>query len=78
MSHQKRVGLGDELLDATAAAFQSLESAPERERLYFRNFRRIIFRRFPYKLFYQVIRDRVIVFRVLHAKQSHSAQVENI
>jgi hypothetical protein len=46
----KRVGLGDEFLDAAALAVLTLESAPERERLYFRNFRRIIFRRFPYKL----------------------------
>lgn len=75
---QKRVGLGDEFLDAAATAILVLESAPDRERLYFRNFRRIIFRRFPYKLFYQVNGQRVIVFRVLHAKQSHPTRIENI
>ena len=74
---QKRVGLGDEFLDAAAVALLTLESAQEREPLYFRNFRRIIFPRFPYKLFYQVIGRRVIVFRVLHAKQSHPTQIEN-
>jgi len=64
---QKRVGLGDEFLDAATVALLTLKSTPERERLYFRNFRRIIFRRFPYKLFYLVIGQRVIVIRVLHA-----------
>jgi plasmid stabilization system protein ParE len=68
---QKRPQLGDEFLDEIAIAIQQLESAPELERLYFRNFRRVLLRRFPYKLFYQIIGDRVIVFRVLHAKQSH-------
>jgi toxin ParE1/3/4 len=68
---QKRPQLGDEFLDEVAIAIQQLENAPEREGLYFHNFRRVLLRRFPYKLFYQVIGDRVIVFRVLHAKQSH-------
>jgi plasmid stabilization system protein ParE len=68
---QKRAGLGDEFLDEIAAAMRTLAQAPERERLYYRNFRRIIVRRFPYKIFYQTVGVRIIVFRVLHAKQSH-------
>jgi hypothetical protein len=44
---QQRVGLGDEFLDAAAGAFLTLESAPERERLYYLNFRRIICKRRP-------------------------------
>ena len=68
---QKRPQLGDEFLDEVAIAIRQLETTPERERLYFLNFRRLLLRRFPYKLFYQVIGDRVIIFRALHAKQSH-------
>jgi toxin ParE1/3/4 len=68
---QKRPQLGDEFLDEVAIAIRQLENAPERERLYFLNFRRELVRRFPFKLFYQVIGDRVIILRVLHAKQSH-------
>lgn len=68
---RKEVRLGDDFLDAVAVAMRRLEEDPKRERPYYRNFRRIILRRFPYKVFYQVIGDRVVVFRVLHAKQDH-------
>jgi plasmid stabilization system protein ParE len=73
---QKRTGLGGEFLDEFAAAMRTLELNPERERLYYRNFRRVIFRRFPYKIFYQIIGVRVVVFRVLHAKQDHEHRIE--
>ena len=69
--------LGDEFLDEVAIAIRQLENAPERERLYFLNFRRVLLRRFPFKLFYQVIGDRVVILRVLHAKQSHERSLPN-
>ena len=68
---QRRAGLGVAFLDEVAHALQSLAQDPERQCLYYRNFRRLILRRFPYKLFYQVIGSRIVVFRVLHAKQDH-------
>ncbi len=72
---RKRPGLGGEFLQEFASAMRLLEQAPDRERLYYRNFRRIIFRRFPYKVFYQVIGERVVVFRILHAKQDHERRI---
>lgn len=75
---QQRAGLGSEFLDEFAAAMRALELDPEREHLYYRNFRRVLFRRFPYKLFYQIIGERIIVFRVLHAKQDHPRQMRSI
>lgn len=71
----KRPGLGDEFLDEVAVAMSVLATVPERERLYFRQFRRLLLRRFPYKVFYQIIGERVVVFRVLHGKQNHERQV---
>lgn len=68
---QRRVGLGNEFLDAIAAALRELAEDPERQRLYHRNFRRVLLRRFPFKIFYQVIGHRIVIFRVLHAKQDH-------
>lgn len=68
---QKRFGLGNEFLDAVAGAMAQLETDPNRERLYYRDFRRVLLRRFPYKVFYQIVDSRVIVFRVLHGRQSH-------
>ena len=69
---QRRAGLGGEFLDEIARAFIELEREPEQPRLYYRDFRRVLLRRFPYKVFYQVIGSRVVIFRVLHAKQDHA------
>jgi len=71
----RRHDLGQEFLDEFAQAMQILESRPDRGRLYYRDFRRIILRRFPYKIFYQIIGERVVVFRVLHARQDYERQV---
>ncbi len=68
---QKSAGLGGEFLDSVASALRELEARPERTRLYYRNFRRVLLRRFPYKIFYQVAAPRIVIFRVLHAKQNH-------
>jgi len=67
--------LGDELLVEIRAAIHILEMDPERRPFYYRDFRRLITRRFPYKIFYHTEGDRVIVFRILHAKQEHQRQL---
>ena len=68
---ERRKGLGDELVAAVRRAIRSLEEEPERRPFYYREFRRLLTRRFPYKVFYLVERDRVVVFRILHVKQDH-------
>ena len=68
---EQRAGLGDEFLDEVREAIISLEDQPARRPPYYRDFRRMLTRRFPYKLFYRIEDDRVIVFRVLHAKRDH-------
>ncbi len=67
----QRPGLGDEFLLEIHAAIILLEKDPKRRPFYYKDFRRILTRRFPYKLFYRVEGDRVVVFRVLHAKREH-------
>jgi toxin ParE1/3/4 len=71
----QRAGLGDELLVEIHVAIRLLETDPERRPFYYRDFRRLITRRFPYKLFYRVERGRVIIFRILHAKREHRRQL---
>ena len=71
----QRVGLGDELLIEIRAAIHRLETNPERRPFYYRDFRRLLTRRFPYKLFNRVEGDRVVVFRILHAKRKHQWQL---
>lgn len=66
-------GLGDAFLDEVSAALHPLTDYPEISRLYHNNFRRILLHRFPYKIFYQVIGHRVVIFRVLHVRQCHES-----
>ncbi len=70
----QRPGLGDEFLVSIAEALTRLEENPERYRVYYKGFRRILTERFPYKLFYRVENDTVIVFRVLHNARDHTRQ----
>jgi toxin ParE1/3/4 len=71
----KRIGLGDEFIAEFHVSVRQLETNPERRPLYYRDFRRLITRRFPYKLFYRIEGNRVIVFRVLHTKREHQRQL---
>ena len=71
----QRPGLGDELLTEVHAAIRRLGTDPENRPFYYRDFRRLLTRRFPYKLFYRVEGDRVIIFRILHAKREHRRQL---
>lgn len=66
-------GLGDAFLDELSEALHPLADYPEISRLYHKNFRRILLHRFPYKIFYQVIGYRVVIFRVLHVRQCHDS-----
>ena len=68
---EQHSGLGGELLDEVSRAITCLEQHADRHPPYYRNFRRLMMRRFPYKLFYRIEKDQVIVFRTLHAKRDH-------
>ncbi|MEM1156952.1 MAG: type II toxin-antitoxin system RelE/ParE family toxin [Verrucomicrobiota bacterium] len=68
--------LGDRFLDEVSVAMQELAQDPLIPSLYYRDFRRILLKKFPYKVFYQVIDQRVIVFRVLHAHECHESRLD--
>lgn len=67
----QRAGLGEEFVSEIEAALRALVWAPQRYTVYYRGFRRVFVRRFPYKLFYRLEDDRVILFRILHARRDH-------
>jgi plasmid stabilization system protein ParE len=71
----QRPGLGDEFLVSIAEALARLEETPERYAVYYRGFRRVLTVRFPYKVFYRIEGETVIVFRVLHAARDHTRQL---
>ena len=67
----QRAGLGAEFLAEIDATIQALIRDPQRHPVYYRGFRRVVARRFPYKLFYRVEDDEIIVFRILHVRRDH-------
>jgi toxin ParE1/3/4 len=68
----RRAGLGDEFLLSITDALSRLEESPEQFPEYHKGFRRVITERFPYKVFFRIEGDGVIVFRVLHASRDHT------
>jgi plasmid stabilization system protein ParE len=68
---RQRAGLGEELLAEMDQAVARLTEHPERHPFYYQGFRRLLLRRFPYKVFYRMEGQHVLIFRVLHLKQEH-------
>jgi toxin ParE1/3/4 len=68
----KRAGLGDKFMLALADALDQIEQTPLRFPTYYKDFRRIITKGFPYKIFYRIDGEAGIVFRVLHAARDHT------
>jgi plasmid stabilization system protein ParE len=68
-------GLGDEFLVAIAEVLARLELNPAVFPFCYAKFRRALTRRFPYKVFFQIHGDAVIVFRVLHGAQEHGKRL---
>lgn len=73
---QQRQGLGNDFLLAATEAMLVLEESPMSQSNYYRDFRRILLDRFPYKVFYRVEGQAVIVFRVLHAARDHTRELD--
>jgi len=74
----QRPGLGDEFLASIAAALTRLEQNPEQFPVYYRDFRRVLVERFPYKIFFRMQADAVIVFRVMHAASDHRRRLRGL
>jgi plasmid stabilization system protein ParE len=73
----QRPGLGDEFLLALAEAFSRLEESPLQFPVYYLDFRRALTETFPYKIFFRIEGDSVIVFRILHAAREHTWRLRN-
>ena len=73
---EQRPGLRDEFLVSIAEAFTRLEQDPGRFRVLYKDVRRILVERFPYRIFYQIKGDNVIVMRVLHHARDYTSQLD--
>lgn len=68
---RQRDGLGYEFLSRVATVISWLGEQPERFPEYYLGFRRALVPRFPYKVFFKVEADAVMVFRVVHSARRH-------
>jgi plasmid stabilization system protein ParE len=66
----RRVGLGEEFLTCVDACFRSICRSPEMHSIVYNNCRRGLIRRFPYSVFYESLRNLVIVYAVFHNSQN--------
>jgi plasmid stabilization system protein ParE len=69
--HQQQAGLGQAFLSEVDAAITNAAENPDRYPRLRRKpeVRRVLTRRFPYRVFYIRRPDSIVVFRVLHAAQ---------
>jgi toxin ParE1/3/4 len=72
----ERAGLGDDFLLSVAESMTWLEESPGRFPVYYREFRRLLTGRFPYKIFFRIDGEAVIVFRILHAARDHVRELK--
>jgi plasmid stabilization system protein ParE len=66
----KRTGLGYDFLLQVNASLGFLERNPELHRLGYKNTRKHLIKRFPYKIIYLVEKDKIIVLAVIHGKRN--------
>ena len=70
----RREGLGDEFLEVVRATIETIGAHPESAPVVHRDIRRQLLRRFPYGLFYGLIREQVVVVACFNAKGSSEAR----
>ncbi len=66
----KRVGLGNDFLLCIEECLSKIERNPKHYKVIHNTLRRIAVRRFPYRIFYLVQDDLVIVTAVFHARKA--------
>src|SRR5580658_931496 len=65
----QQLGLGGQFMDEMRRFIAMLGETPQRQPLYYGAYRRLQTIRFPYKIFYRIEGNDVIVARVLHGKR---------
>ncbi len=65
----KAAGLGDDLLEALGAAFNSIREMPLSWPVLGKGFRRFLLHRFPFGVIYKVMEDSVFIVAVMHTSR---------
>lgn len=67
----KAPNFGKDFLKEAKLTLEKLVQFPTAHSFYYKNLRRVMINRFPYKMFYHIEDNNVVVARVLHAKRNH-------
>ena len=70
---ERQATLGHEFLAEVHVALRAIAGHPLHHQLLYKNVRRILTRRFPYKVFFFIEADQVEVIAVIHAKRQPRA-----
>lgn len=66
---QKEAGLGEDFAESVRHVLRRVLTQPESGRVEFRDVRRVILKRFHYKLLYTVETDHILVLAVAHQRR---------
>ena len=67
---EKLSGLGDRFIKELEIAKVDLLNNPLVFAIRKKNIRRMVMRKFPYKLFYKIYDDKIVILAIIHARRS--------
>lgn len=66
---EREPGLGEEFLRCVEACISSIAREPELHPIAYQNYHRVLTRRFPFAIFYEMENNRVIIYSVFHCSR---------
>jgi len=73
---KQQAGLGADFVVAVKDAIGSLKANPYICQLYYRKYRQLLPKRFPYRIFYLIDGEKIVVFRILHSAQDFTKHLK--
>lgn len=67
----KLTGLGDRFINELEVAKTDLLNNPLAFAKWNKSIRRMVMRKFPYKLFYKIYEDEIVILAIIHARRSN-------
>ena len=68
---EKLSGLGDRFINEPEVAKTDLLNNPLAFAKWNKSIRRMVMRKFPYKLFYKIYEDEILILAIIHARRSN-------
>mgnify|MGYP003679501893 CR=1 FL=1 len=66
---EQQPGLGHEFIHEVSSTLQSIQESPLSFPVIYRDMRRVLTRKLPFSIFYQIHTNTIIVFGILHASR---------